>query len=143
MRVATLTFTHTHTHTHTHTYVYRGVLPHFPPPLQNMFELLGQHPALADKPGATALVPQGQTIGFHDVCFQVCCAGEGCGKGREVLPCGQWVRGARGVVRKRVTVSRRLAAGLHGLRSAAWIGRRPAGLPPPALCCPLGCPPSH
>ncbi|EFN52666.1 hypothetical protein CHLNCDRAFT_58798 [Chlorella variabilis] len=38
--------------------------------MENMFELLGQHPALADKPGATALVPQGQTIGFHDVCFQ-------------------------------------------------------------------------
>ncbi|KAL4420506.1 hypothetical protein ABPG75_010162 [Micractinium tetrahymenae] len=38
--------------------------------MENMFELLGKHPALQDKPGATALAPQNHTLNFHDVCFQ-------------------------------------------------------------------------
>ncbi|PSC71777.1 ATP-binding cassette sub-family B member mitochondrial [Micractinium conductrix] len=38
--------------------------------MENMFDLLGQHPALQDKPGAAALAPRDLTVAFHDVCFQ-------------------------------------------------------------------------
>lgn len=39
--------------------------------MEQMFQLLGTHPALQDKAGAKALVPaERQTLDFHEVCFQ-------------------------------------------------------------------------
>jgi ABC-type transport system involved in Fe-S cluster assembly fused permease/ATPase subunit len=39
--------------------------------MENMFDLLEQHPSIADAPGAMPLAPAGYSITFDNVGFQV------------------------------------------------------------------------